>query len=647
MRIWMLLALLCGLGTAAPKAPAWLETLRQERVESYGSKVSAVVLLDEERIAVDETGKSSRFVRYAVRVLTNDGRSHATARMVYRTDTGKVKSLNAWLITPSGTVKEYGKKETADLALAANDVYNESRLRSISGAGEAIPGTVFGFEGEAEDRSVFTQQEWLLQGASPVLTSRFTLQLPTGWTVDTKAYNQQPVEPQVTGTTWTWERKNLPPIETEEAGPGVSALAPRLAISYFPPAGAGPGLPAFRSWQDVSQWLSTLNDPQTVADAGLKAKALELTASAASVSEKIRAIGAFAQKVHYVSIQMGVGRGGGYRPHAATEVLTKLYGDCKDKANLMRTLLREAGIESYPVAIFSGDPSYVRPDWPSPHQFNHAILAVAVPAEVAEPAAAEYPGIGRVLFFDPTDEHTPVGYLPEHEQGSHALIVHPTKGELVRVPKAPSTANHLRRTIKAELKDDGSLVAMVEEHCSGESASYNRRLHRSTTEADYRRLIERWVTRGVPGARVEKIEAADRVPEFVLDVELTAGSYGQVMNDRLWMLKPALIERRGWYGLSQAKRNHPFRLDADSYSEEVEILLPKTFRVDEVPHHVSVESPYGTFKATWEHADGILIFKREFRTEGGSIAPAEYAELRKFLRSAEGAAQAAVVLTRK
>ena len=644
--ILLLLALSCLMG-AAPKAPAWLETLRSIEVPKYGSKVSAVVLLNERRAVVDGNGKTTYFVRYAVRILSNEGRGLAANRMVYRTDSGKVKDLNGWLITPSGNIKEYGKKETVDVALSDNDVYNESRARAIVAASEAIPGAVFGFEGEAEDKSVFTQHEWGFQGESPVLSSSFTLQLPSGWRAESKSYNHEEIIPKITGSTYVWQLSQLAPIEAEEAGPGVSGLAPRVSISYFPPEGVAPDAPTFATWGDVSKWLSTLNDSQTVADAALKAKVAELTRDAKTEREKIEAIGQFAQRVKYVSIQIGIGRGGGYRPHSASEVLAKLYGDCKDKANLMRTMLREAGIDSVPISIFSGDPTYVRKDWPSPHQFNHAIIAVKVSPGFDAPAVKEYPGIGRLLFFDPTDEHTPLGYLPDHEQGSYALIVHPELGELVEAPKAPAEANHLERSIKAQFHDDGSLVAMVEERCSGQTASYNRYLHRTSNESEYRKIIERWVARGVPGSSVDKIEAADHSPDFSLNVELSAPGYGQIMNGRLWMFKPALIERRGWYGLREQKRTQPFLLDPDSYSEVVEILLPKGYKVDEIPEPMEVENEFGSFSASWEHDEGILLFKRSFRTEGGAIPASSYPELRKFLRNVEGATQAAVVLEKQ
>ncbi len=55
----------------------------------------------------------------------------------------------------------------------------------------------------------------------------------------------------------------------------------------------------------------------------------------------------------------------------------------------MRSLLAAVDIESFPVVIFSGNRRYVRPDWPSPKQFNHAIIAVRFPGELEAPAVSK------------------------------------------------------------------------------------------------------------------------------------------------------------------------------------------------------------------------------------------------------------------
>src|SRR5262249_17488836 len=157
--------------------------------------------------------------------------------------------------------------------------------------------------------------------------------------------NHAKVEPSVSGSNYTWELRNLPPIEPEPASPKVTNLAPRLAVSFFPAPGAKAGAGrAFSNWAEVSQWLSGLSDGQARINDTLAVKGKELTANAKNEFEKIQAIGRYAQNVHYISIQTGVGRGGGYRPHSALDVFAKSYGDCKDKANLMRAMLKVLGI---------------------------------------------------------------------------------------------------------------------------------------------------------------------------------------------------------------------------------------------------------------------------------------------------------------
>ena len=69
----------------------------------------------------------------------------------------------------------------------------------------------------------------------------------------------------------------------------------------------------------------------------------------------------------------------------------------------MRSLLAAVGVESYPVAIFSGNRRYVRPDWPSPQQFNHVIIAVRSSGELEAPAVASAGDWGKLLLFDPTE----------------------------------------------------------------------------------------------------------------------------------------------------------------------------------------------------------------------------------------------------
>ena len=71
-----------------------------------------------------------------------------------------------------------------------------------------------------------------------------------------------------------------------------------------------------------------------------------MTASETTTLEKMQTLAAFVQRdVRYVGIELGIG---GYQPHPAAEVFAHRYGDCKDKATLLRSMLREIGVDSYP-----------------------------------------------------------------------------------------------------------------------------------------------------------------------------------------------------------------------------------------------------------------------------------------------------------
>jgi hypothetical protein len=642
--------LLNSMATArGDEAPAWLKQAAAATVPPYGKEVHAVVLHNETRKTVEEDGRVRSVDYFAVRILTREGRKEAVARAGYSTDFEKVKEMRAWLIRPDGAVKSYGKKEMMDIARAENDVYNEARLKVISAGDDADEGCVFGYEIITEERSVFSQFVWSFQDDIPVLLSRVTVTTPQGWRAESVTFNHDKIEPVVSGTNYSWELRNLSSIEREPAGPELTDLAPRLAINLYPAAGKAPSMRSFGSWKDVSRFKSELSESQAASNDAMAAKARELTAGSKTEFERIQAVGRYAQSVNYVSIQLGLGRGGGYRPHAAVDVFNKNYGDCKDKANLMRAMLKTMGVESYLVSIHSGDPTFVRQEWPSPYQFDHCIIAVKVSDETQAPTIVKHPSLGRLLIFDPTDDDTPVGDLPNHEQGSYALIVAGDAGELMKMPVTPPEANRLERVVEAELSADGTLAAKVSERSFGQAAVGERRLFKRAERPQYVKYIERWVSQTAPSANVLKSEPNDdaREGKFALDVEFKSPNYAQLMRGRLMIFKPAIVSRRSSLFLLEAKRKYPVVLSSEAYNETVRVKLPDGFDVDEMPDAVEVNQPFGNYAAKCEVKDGRLIFRRSLTLKAGTVPVDQYASVRGFFERIRAVEQTPVVLVKK
>jgi hypothetical protein len=626
--------------------PAWLKAAAAAPAPAFEKDVPGVIVADESAVTVAEDGRVTTTTTYAVRLLTRAGFDRAEAAAPYDTDNGgKVVELRAWLIRPDGSVKKYGKNETVDRIASADNLYDESRVKLIDAERDAEVGAVFGFQSVVEERPWFQQAEWWFQSDLPSLVSRFTLTVPAGWRASGAVFNAPKAEPAVSGNSYTWEMRGLPRVEDEPASPSVRSLAAHVAVKYGPST-ASAAFRTFDTWTDVSRWYSELADPQAAPDDALALKARELTAGAKTELEKIRAIGRYVQNLQYVSIQIGIG---GWRPHAATQVFAKQYGDCKDKANLMRAMLRVVKVEAFPVLVYSGDRTRVREEWVSPGQFNHCIVAVRVSDETQAASVVRHPSLGRLLVFDATDPSTPVGDLPDHEQGSFALVAAGAEGSLLRMPATPPEVNMLSREVEAGLAADGSLTATLRESREGQSAARARSMFKGLSPADFARVIERWVAGGATGAKFGKIEPKDAHAEgrFALDVEFSAAQYGQSMQGRLLVFNPAVLARGGSVSLPGAKRKYPVVLESEAFSETVRFKLPEGFAVDELPDPVRVESDFGSYAASYEVKDGQLLYTRKLVQRAGVIPPEKYADVRAFFGRVRASEESPVVLARK
>ncbi|MEP6818016.1 MAG: DUF3857 domain-containing protein [bacterium] len=641
-----------GVAVASPaeEAPLWLQQAAALKVPTYDKEVPAVVLRTEENIVLNSDGRLITSTTYAVRILTREGRGLADASELYLTLSGKINEMHAWLIRPNGIVKKYGKDETSDRIEDPNDIYNEYRVREIDASNDADAGAVFGYQATSEERPLFYQDVWRFQDRLPTLLSRYSLTLPAGWHASSLTFNYAKVEPSVNGSTYVWELSDLEPIRPEPASPKINSLVPRVAINYFQSdSGASPSSRAFENWTQVSRWATDLHDPQAIPDQAVTAKALELTANSKTDLDRIRAIGRFVQNLQYISIDIGVGRGNGYRPHAASQVLAKAYGDCKDKANLMRSMLKVVNIIAYPVAIYSGDSNHVREEWASPYQFNHCIIAIKVGDDTTAPTIITDAKLGRLLIFDATDSSTPVGDLPEDEQGSFALVIAGEAGQLLRMPTLPLEASSFDRQADVVLAPQGSITATLREQSNGQAAADFRREFRGLSSAQYLKVIEGWVSRGASGAKVSRVDPKDNNEggRFDLDVDFSAANYAQLMQNRLLVFKPAIVSRREALDLTELTRKQPIVLGAHNFSETVRIKLPEGFAVDELPDPLKLDTPFGSYKTTYVVKDDQLIFTRNLTQLAATIPVAQYQTVRSFFEKIRAAEQSPVVLARK
>jgi hypothetical protein len=159
MRILLICALL-ALGAnvrAADTAPDWVKELSSRALPAYGPEVHSVMLLDESRTTIDPSGQRQSQLRQALRIVTVEGRSDAVATIEYLKGAGKIHDFHAWLISPSGFVKAYGKDNIVDIALKESfALYEDYRMRLIEARNPEV-GSTFAWSADVEQSSYIPQ----------------------------------------------------------------------------------------------------------------------------------------------------------------------------------------------------------------------------------------------------------------------------------------------------------------------------------------------------------------------------------------------------------------------------------------------------------------------------------------------------------
>jgi hypothetical protein len=645
-------AIVLALGGAAPcfggdNAPDWLHSAAQDKLPEYPKDTVAVVLLDEQQVTVKDNGDIEVRRRYACKLLRPEGRKEYGYAIVRFDNETKISFFRAWTILPDGSQLEVKEKEAGEQSLTSYAVFSDVREKYLKFP-EAIPGSVVGYEVVQKQRPQVFDDVWTFQDLVPVRKSRYTLQLPAGWEFTAHWANHPEQPPQSLGPNqYVWEVSDSAPIELEPEMPAWTIVEGHMVLKFFPRD------PAMRSkttgsWNDIGQWYYGLIEPRRLATPEIKQKVAELTSGISDPLEKIRALASFAQRqIRYAAIEVGIG---GHQPHAAGDVLAHRYGDCKDKATLLNTMLQEIGIESYNVMI-SPERGLIRPGFPL-LLFGHSIIAIHLPDNVHSPslyAVVNDPKLGRLLFFDPTDEYTPLGYVPSNEQSNYALVVTPQGGELIAVPLLAPSTNRVLRTATLSLSPNGNLAGDVAELRWGGPAVERRGQFLTVAPADRQKIIERFLGNSLTNfsltsASVGNLERYDET--FTVNYKFAVDGYAKTAGDLL-ILRPRIVGADGSNLLSGKLRKYPIEFEEATLQSDVfDITLPAGYVVDELPQPVEAHCDYASYKSDVQVKDNVLRYKRTYEVKDVSVPTDKLSEVRDFFQQVAVAEKSSAVLRR-
>jgi hypothetical protein len=623
---------------ASGDAPQWMHALVGVPLPAYDEKTDAVLLYSETNVTVLSADRIRTHIREAYKVLRPEGRERGTVE-VYFNPGRRITSLHGWCIPAQGKDYEVKEKDAIDYASPANggELIDDVKYRVLH-VPAPDPGNIIGYEYEVEERPFWLQDIWYFQRIDPVRETHYSLQLPAGWVFKASWLSHAEVKPdEKGGNVLQWAVSDVRGIRPEPDMPPLKGVAGQMIVSFFPSGGTS-NKNEFASWEDMGNWYGNLVSTRMEASEPIKEKVKALTEGKTTTLAKMQAVAYFLQHdIRYVAISLGIG---GYQPHAAPDVFLHRYGDCKDKATLMRTMLREIGVDSYHVVISSERGSVTR-DSPAHNGFNHVILAIKLPDDVKDPslvAVIQHPKLGRILFFDPTyDEMIPFGQIGGYLQANYGLLVEPEGGELVELPQQPSAMNGIERVGKMTLDAQGVLKGDVEEVRMGDRASLERwRLRTATKDIDRVNSIESLLGSSLPGfqlthASVVNFEHTDR--PFGFNYTFRSDNYAKLAGN-LMLVRPRVLGNKA-SGILETKEPRKFPVEFDGPSRDTDkfdIALPPGYEVDELPPPMDAEFSFGSYHSKTEASGNVLHYTRALEIKELSVPVSQMDELKKFYR---------------
>jgi transglutaminase-like putative cysteine protease len=617
--------------------PQITDAIKKVKPSDYPS-ANSVIVLNDQSVVYQPDGQFTNTMHEARLVLTTTGKSEASTTSLYYTkDAEKMEVLSAQVVKKDGTVIPVDKKDIQDVEQSGEMNIYDPQGRAVKvtmsnvGVGDVVDVT-YKLTRLLPTRVGYFNDIFGFQGTEPMLEASYAVDGPATLPLTAEIYHPERGSKVETTKSkagdrmhYLWRIHNAPQLVPEMAM-DFSTEVPMLVVTTDP------------SWQHFSKWWAELTAPQLEATPEIKAKVKELTKDAKTDDEKIKALYDFvAQDIRYRGL--GVGPRTGYTPRKANETFTSRWGVCRDVSILLTSMLREAGIQAYPVLTNVGDPVLPKIAYDG---FNHAIVAMPNKA-------------GGWTYLDPTAKNNN-SLLPGYEAEQDTLVS-TTKGEpLTRIPALDPGANLGHATVQTTINADGSMNSKIKLETKGMFDLIVRSTAAMMPEDQQKEVIEQIVHHALPGAKlksysitsalalftpmtieaeIEVPDAAPRTGDFrLLRSVVTSGALGLV-ETALPQLLGALPTRK--YGLDA---HVTFEYDQDET-----ITLPAGANVIALPNEAKATNKVSMMASSCTR-DGATTVKchRSFQLKSRFIDPNAYKELRGSLASLGQIAKQPVIL---
>ena len=570
---------------------------------------------------VFRNGLASRFHQVVYQPLTDraavDGRTYAFS---YESDSEVVQLRGARVYHKDGKVEDAVESGEGDADSPEIAMYTSARVFQVRFP-RLSPGDVVELRYRIEDVAAhnafadyFGDVEYL-QSRDPIARAEYVLIGPKSrsFTFNTPKLVgggavAQTTEEKGDNRVTRFVATDVPAVDPEPNQPPFTEFFGHVHVSTY------------KTWDDVGKWYWGLVKDQFNADDEVRRRVLEVTKGLTDERAKVRAVYDYVvQKTRYVALEFGIH---GFKPYSCAQIFGRGFGDCKDKATLIVTMLKELGIPATIVIVRTGLRGLFEESPASLAPFDHAIAYV--------------PSLD--LYLDGTAEYTGSTELPAMDRGAMALQINEGKPKLVHLPDPPASESKTVRKLDATLGEGGAAQVDWQADVTGVHASaWRQRYHAETSR---KQRVQEDLADALPGLSVASVEAG-KLDDVEVPVTLRAkakvpdlarkedANFSVPVGPREYLVREYA---------SQSQRKQDLRLGARTTQvTEWTLRLPAGAKVSRMPKSAQGSSPFGSYEVQVDGSGGVVKVKTTIVIDRSRVSAAEYPALRAFCEAADGA----------
>ena len=577
------------------------------------------ILVNQRIQQVASNGLSRRYAQRAHRVLRDEGVNGARRfRVSYQPGDERVEVIGVRVLKADGSIAEDFDSWTTEQTRQSQRMYND-RAHMNMRANHVDVGDIVEYQyvvhqvANENFRGDYFGDVHYIQQARPVGLARYAVHYPEGWELffrdpeheHRKWEGSLPDGSSVQeGQVTAFEMRDLPRVHTEDDQPGSADVYDYIVASNK------------ATYDEVGRWWWELIEEQLVVDDAIRAAVQEATQGLESDEQKLEAIYEYVvRNTRYLHLGLGIH---GWKPYRTSAVFRNQYGDCKDKAALLKVMLEEAGIAAELVLVRTRRLGRVD-DWPANmHVFNHAVVYLP----------------SMDLFVDPTARFNGPYELTQMDQGAQALIVRDggDETEWLEMPIDESYQNRVEETLYVDHGEEVSRVAGMATHHGTYAVNDRRRLEDEDRRLEVfeQRLSRQFSGASLVSAQFEGLGSLTEPTQIDYEVQVPGAFRGGEERRRIY---PYVVEREMLQGLARSstrRQDLVFRTPFERHAV-IEHRLPEGWEVASAPEDQQVETPFGRFQIESD-ADGDRLEVRIFYSiDVQRVGVDDYPDFREFV----------------